>query len=46
MKRNSDEILGSDYFLVPPGETEIQFSYSTFSNPAPTITAKIREAWL
>lgn len=46
MKRNSDEILGSEYFLAPPGETEIQFSYSTFSDPAPTITAKIREAWL
>lgn len=43
---HGDEILGSKYFLAPPGETEIQFYHSTFSDPPPVITAKIREAWL
>lgn len=46
MKRMEDEIRGSKHFLVPPGETEIQFSYSAFSSPSPTIKAKIREAYL
>lgn len=46
MKRAEDEIRGSKHFLVPPGETEIQFSYSAFSSPPPTIKAKIREAYL
>lgn len=46
MKRMEDEIRGSKHFLVPPGETEIQFSHSAFSSPPPTIKAKIREAYL
>lgn len=46
MKRMEDEIRGSKHFLVPPGETEIQISYSAFSSPPPTIKAKIREAYL
>lgn len=41
-----DEIVGTRYFLAPPGETKVQFSYSDFCNPAPTIKAKIREAYL
>lgn len=41
-----DEKLGSKYFQVPPGKTRIQFYSSDFSFPAPTITAKIREAYL
>ena len=41
-----DEILGTRYFKVPPGETEVQFLYSDFSDPPPTITATIKEAWL
>lgn len=41
-----DEMLGSTYFLAPPGETRVQFYYSSFSNPGPTVTAKIREAYL
>lgn len=44
--KTEDEIIGSDYFHVPPGETKVQFMYSDFSNPPPTITAKIREAYL
>lgn len=41
-----DERVGSKYFEAPPGETKVQFYYSGFSTPPPTITAKIREAYL
>lgn len=41
-----DEITGTQYFLAPPGETTVQFTYSDFSEPAPTIKARIREAYL
>lgn len=41
-----DEILGSNYPKAPPGETKVQFLCSDFADPAPTITAKIREAYL
>ncbi|MCH1972628.1 phage tail family protein [Muricomes sp. OA1] len=41
-----DEIVGSNYPKAPPGETKVQFFYSDFADPAPTITAKIREAYL
>ena len=41
-----DEIVGSNYPKAPPGETKVQFYYSDFADPAPTITAKIREAYL
>lgn len=40
------EVTGTDYFKVPPGTTEVQFYYSDFSSPPPTIRAKIREAYL
>lgn len=41
-----DEIVGSNYPKAPPGETKVQFFFSDFADPAPTITAKIREAYL
>ena len=41
-----DEIIGSQYFTVPPGHTAVEFYYSSFSNPPPSIVAKIREAYL
>ena len=40
------EVNGTDYFKVPPGTTEVQFYYSDFSSPPPTIKAKIREVYL
>jgi predicted phage tail component-like protein len=40
------EVTGTDYFKVPPGTTEVQFYYSDFSSPQPTIRAKIREVYL
>ena len=42
----SDEMVGTKYFKAPPGETKVQFYYSDFSVPTPTIEARIREAWL
>ena len=41
-----DEVVGSQYFNAKPGETQVQFVYSDFSDPAPTCKARIREAWL
>lgn len=41
-----DEILGTQYFKVPPGETKVQFLYSSFSDPPPTITASITEVYI
>lgn len=41
-----DEVKGSKYFKVPPGETKVQFYYSDFSDPPPTAEARIREAFL
>lgn len=46
IQRAADEVRGSKYFNVPPGETKIQFYYSDFCSPPPTITAKIQEAYL
>lgn len=46
MIARGDEITGTDYFKVPPGTTEVQFCYSSFSSPPPTIKAKIREVFL
>lgn len=41
-----DEIVGTKYFKAPPGNTKIQFAYSDFCTIPPSITAKIREAYL
>ena len=41
-----DEVTGSSYPKVPPGTTEVQFYYSDFSSPPPTIRAKLREVYL
>lgn len=46
MPAKGDEITGSNYFKVPPGATEVQFCYSSFSSPPPQIKAKIREVYL
>ena len=46
MIARGDEITGTDYFKIPPGTTEVQFCYSSFSSPPPTVKAKIREVFL
>ncbi|MGK0551045.1 distal tail protein Dit [Enterococcus faecalis] len=40
-----DEVVGTKYFKVPSGETKIQFYYSDFSQPIPSVRGTIREAW-
>lgn len=44
---NGDEVLGSTYFLVPPGTHNIIFGYSPWvpSDEAPTVTATYTERW-
>lgn len=46
MPAKGDEINGSNYPKVPPGTTEVQFCYSSFSSPPPHIKAKIWEVYL
>lgn len=46
MPRLDDEIVGTKPFLAPPGETKVQFCYSDFCETAPSVTARIREAYL
>ena len=40
MPAKGDEINGSNYPKVPPGTTEVQFCYSSFSSPPPHIKQK------
>ncbi len=46
MANMGDEMMGTKYFQIPPGETKVQFYHSDFSAPPPTIKARIREAYL
>lgn len=46
MPKQEDEILGTKYFKVPSGESKIQFYFSSFVTNMPTVTVRIREAWL
>lgn len=46
IKSLGDEVKGTKYFHAPPGETKVLFYCSDFCDPAPTITARIREAYL
>lgn len=39
------DVVGSNWFKIPPGETVIQFYYSDFSDPPPTITGEIKEVY-
>ena len=41
-----DEIIGTEYFKADPGNNVVQYAYSDWCATAPTIKAKIREAWL
>lgn len=41
-----DEIVGTKYFKAPPGESKVEFYYSTFCSVPPTVTVSIRERWL
>ena len=46
IQEQRDEVRGTKWFEAPPGTTKVQFYHSDFSSPVPTITAKIREAYL
>ena len=46
MNRQQDEILGTQYFKVDPGTSEIKFRVSEWTKTDPTIKVYIREAWL
>ena len=41
-----DEVIGSDYFKVPPGTTTVQILVSDFCSPLPDVEARIREVFL
>ena len=40
MVAKGDEITGTDYFKVPPGITEVQFCYSSFSSPPRPVSIR------
>lgn len=40
------EILGTEYFMAPPGELNVEFGYSYWCKKPPKITAYIRERYL
>lgn len=42
----NDEIIGTQYFLAPPGETKVKFYFSDFGNELPDVKAIIRKGWL
>lgn len=42
----NDEIIGTNYFLAPPGETKVKFYFSDFGNELPDVKAIIRKGWL
>lgn len=46
MDRPGDEVVGTQYFKVPPGKTDIKFHVSDFCRKQPDVTVRIREAWL
>lgn len=43
--RYSDQLKGTEYFKIPFGESKIQFYYSDFSTPVPTVKLYLREAY-
>lgn len=46
MSKPNDEILGTQYFKAKPGSNKVQVAVSEWTKTAPTVQAKIREAWL
>ncbi|WP_276924212.1 distal tail protein Dit [Faecalibaculum rodentium] len=46
MRKPEEEVLGTEYFKVPPGDTEIKLVTSSWYTGTLTGTAYIRERWL
>lgn len=44
--RPEDEVLGTQYFKAPPGESEVQIFTSDFCNPKPDVKVRWQERWL
>ena len=46
LPKQEDEIVGTQYFKAKPGTSKIKFYVSSWVTRNPTITVRIREAWL
>ncbi len=46
MQKQSEEILGTQYFKAAPGKTKIKFHVSEWTKTQPTVKVRIREVWL
>ena len=46
MQKQSEEILGTQYFKAAPGKTKIKFYVSEWTKTQPTVKVRIREVWL
>lgn len=46
MYKPGDEILGTVYFKAEPGQNKVQVVTSEWTKTAPSVTARLREAWL
>ncbi|MEB6213007.1 phage tail family protein [Enterococcus casseliflavus] len=44
--RYSDQLKGTEYFKLANGETKVQFYYSDFSTPIPSVKLYLREAYI
>lgn len=44
--RYSDQLKGTEYFKLTNGETKVQFYYSDFSTPIPSVKLYLREAYI
>lgn len=45
MPKMEEEVIGTQYFTVPQGDTEVEFYFSEWASSKPTVSAEIREAW-
>ncbi len=46
MQKQSEEVLGTQYFKAPSGDLKIKFHISEWTKTQPTVKARIREVWL
>lgn len=46
MQKQSEEVLGTQYFKAIPGSMKIKFHVSEWTKTQPTVKVRIREAWL
>lgn len=46
MQKQSEEVLGTQYFKAPAGEMKVKLHVSEWTKTQPTVKVRIREAWL